>query len=472
MRNVASALAAVWLAAQSAPAHAAEPAADANADPMLERLIDDALASRPEYAQARNVVAAERERVPQAGALPDPTLTLGIQNDGFKSIEVGKMETSFYQIMVTQPFFWPGKRGLRTDIASGQVSLAEAQLERVRLGVEADVRRTYVDLLLVRDQLELLQRLETLWKQSEGLAKARYAVGEAPQSDLLRAQLERTRLQQQRWALEVTERTRVQELNRVRGHPLDEPIATTRHLADLPDPVLPSREEAVTDAEARSPELAQARATVRLADQRSALARREQYPDLAVSAGVMPRGSLEPMWTLSVSVGLPIWSGRKQGRAVAENEARRQAEAQGEEAVRQLLRLRTQERIVQLETALKQNQLYRQALLVQSNAAVDSTMTQYKVGRVTFASVLEALSGYVADQAGYLESIAQAHRIAIAWREVSLDPVPVSGAALAVSIVPGAAMRGGRGKGGASAPPAAAAGGAPSGSAPGMSGGM
>ena len=60
---------------------------------------------------------AERERVPQAGALPDPVLSLGIQNDGFDEIMIGKMETSFYQVMLSQGLPWPGKRGLRTDVA-------------------------------------------------------------------------------------------------------------------------------------------------------------------------------------------------------------------------------------------------------------------------------------------------------------------------------------------------------------------
>jgi outer membrane protein TolC len=468
MRNVTSVLLLIVTGVHPRFAAAGEPQTPFDGDPLLDRLVGEAVEKKPEYAQARSAVAAERERVPQAGALPDPTLTLGIQNDGFSSIQVGKMETSFYQIAVTQPFYWPGKRGLQTGIASRQVGVAEAQLERVRLGVEADVRRAYLDLLLARDQLQLLERLELLWKQSEELAKARYTVGEGPQSDLLRAQLERTRLRQQRWDLELSERNRVQELNRLRSRPLDEPIATTRHLADIADPPSPKLEDALADADAKSPELMEARASVRLADERSALARRERYPDFAVSAGVMPRGSLDPMWALSVSVGLPIWSGRKQGRAVVESEAREQGEKQGEESIRQVLRLRTEQRAAQLETALKQNQLYRQMLLVQSDAAVESTMSQYKVGRVTFASVLEALSGYLADQAGYLESIAQAHRLAIAERELSLDPSGLGGG-LAVRKVPGASMGGARAKGGASAPAEApASGGAPSGTSGGM----
>jgi len=51
----------------------------------------------PSWQQARAEVKAERERAPQVGALPDPMLQLGVQNDGFTSWEVGQMETATTQ---------------------------------------------------------------------------------------------------------------------------------------------------------------------------------------------------------------------------------------------------------------------------------------------------------------------------------------------------------------------------------------
>src|SRR5262245_58943301 len=104
-------------------------ASGGNADPV-ERLVAEALEKSPQYAQARASLEAERQRVPQAGALPDPILSLGIQNDGFKSIEVGKMETSWYTVMASQAFPWFGKRGLRKDLATLQARQAEADLAR------------------------------------------------------------------------------------------------------------------------------------------------------------------------------------------------------------------------------------------------------------------------------------------------------------------------------------------------------
>lgn len=456
--------------AEPAAASPSTAAPELPVDAALAGFIREALEQRPEVRQAEATLRAERERVPQAGALPDPTLTLGIQNDGFQGIQVGKMETSYYQAMITQPLPWPGKRALRSQLADRQAAQADAQRGRIRLTVEADVRRAYVELLLVRDQLALLSRQESLWEQSEGLARARYQVGAGPQSDLLRAQLERTRLRQQRLALEAGERTRLQALNRLRGRPLAEPIAGGARLGELADPALRSSADALADAESRSPELRLAQLSAEAAEKRTALAERERWPDLAVSAGVMPRGSLEPMWTLSVSVGLPVWSGSKQSRAVAESRARLDAEGQGAEAILQILRERTEERQVLLDAALRTLRLYREGLLVQSEATSESTLSQYKVGRVTFASVLEALNGFVADRASFLEAQAQAHRIAIAQWELSLDPPP--GAAPSMGAGAGGAVPGARAMGGGAAKGGMAGGAAAEPAAPAASGGM
>jgi outer membrane protein TolC len=434
-------------------------------DPELEAVVREVRDKSPEVARARAAARAEAQRVPQVGALPDPVLSLGIQNDGFRAIQIGKMESSFWQVMATQPFPWPGKRGAREELARTQARGSEAQRERVELSTTAEVERAWVDLLLVRGQLELQSRLEALWKEAEAVARARYEVGATPQSDLVRAQLERTRLQQQRIGLLVAERQRVQTLNRLRVHPLEEPIATRRGLPDLADPSLPTPEEASADAERRSPDLALAALGAQAAERRVELARRERYPDLSVTAAVMPRGQLEPMWAASVAISLPIFSGRKQSRAVDESLDRRESEDQGAEAIRQVVRLRAQERQALLAASLQTNRIYRGGLLVQSEASVQSTLGQYRVGKVTFASVLEALRGRIADEASYLESLAQAQRIAIAAREVSLDPPGGMGGGLASGAVPGGRGTGGGGAGkaaassGGAAAPAAESGG-------------
>jgi hypothetical protein len=145
------------------------------------------------------------------------------------------------------------------------------------------------------------------------------------------------------------------------------------------------------------------------------------------------------MWQAGVAFNVPVWSLDKQSHVMAENHARGQSARGGAEALRQLLALRVRERLEALGALVEANRLYRSGLLVQSETTVSSTLLQYQVGRVSFASVMEALSGYLSDVNGFLESIAAVHRITIAQREVSLDaPGGTGGAVMGAASIPGA----------------------------------
>ncbi len=427
-------------------------------DSTLAQLLAEALEGRPELRQAEAQVRAARERVPQAGALPDPVLQVGIQNDGFDGLMIGEMEGSYVSIMASQALPFPGKRALRTEVAQLGATAASTQVARARLSIEAEVRRGYLDLLLVRERLVLLDRLQALWKQSADMARIRYETGEGAQSDLLRAQLELNRLRQRQLALRAEERTRVQTLNRLSGRPLDAPLPTTTRVRDVGVPEPGDLEAAEKDALARSPELAEQRALVAQAEQQVALARRERLPDFTVSAGVMPRGGdFPPMWQANVGVNLPVFSGRKQNRAVAESSAQAEASTRATEALEQVLRLRVRERLIALTALRDTAAIYRDGLLTQSAATAESTLTQYRVGRASFASVLEANTGIIRDEEDYLRTLVEAQRLAIAQAEVSLEPVASLGGGQAASGMPGTG----------STPSAPARGAASTGSAPG-----
>ncbi|HEY6877118.1 MAG TPA: TolC family protein [Polyangiales bacterium] len=408
-------------------------------DPVLARLIEESLAVRPELARVRATARAERERVRQASALPDPMLQVGVQNDTFTDWNVGKMETSWYAVMASQTFPGPGKRRLRNDVAQLSADQADANVARVSLSTEAEVRRAYLGLVLARERLALLLRLEAIWQKSAGIAHARYEAGQGAQSDVLRAQLELNRIRQRRWSLQADIDSASQTLNRLRGRALDEPIVPGLELEAWPLPEVRELEVSQRDATQRSPELAAARVGVRQAERGIDLAHKSYLPDLTVSAGVMPRGgAFPPMWLLNVGGTVPVFAGSKQDRALAESEARAAASRYDVEALEQILRLRAAQRRTALASTLEIVRLYREGLLVQSEATAESTLAQYEVGRVTFASVLEANAGFIADRDGYLQAIAQAQGLQIDGMEVSLANVPsIAGAQMGTTAMPG-----------------------------------
>lgn len=407
-------------------------------DGVLAALLRDAMAHNSELEAAREQVHAARQRAPQVSNLPDPMVSLGYQNDGFTSLPWGTMPTTYFALMVTQSIPYPGKREARVKAADAGVALAQARIARLTRSLEADVARGYVGLLLARGQLRLLEAQDALWKKAEALARTRYEVGQGSQTDVLRAQLQRTRLRQAQVAAQTEVQTRRIELNRLALRPLDADIATTQRLEDLPLPTpLP---DAVTMTLQQSPDLALAELAVEQAGRRVELAQIESKPDLAVTAGVMPRGRLEPMWQLALSTSLPLHAGVRREHAVAEGQHQRAAGAQAALGLGQTLAWRTQERQMQLAAALETCKLYK-VLLAQSEATLRSSLSQYGVGRLPFAAVLEAMGGQLGDEGAYLGALAQAQSLGIAMTE--MDPGPTravnSAGAMAATSMPGAA---------------------------------
>jgi outer membrane protein TolC len=419
-------------------------------DAVLTELIAQSLAARPELAQARALERAERERAPQVTAHADPMLAVGIQNDGFTSWQVGKMETSFLSIMASQTLPWPGKRALRGEVATLAAKASGQVVARLLLATEAEVRRGYLALMVARERLGLLDELEAVWERSAAVARFRAESGQGAQADVLRAQLELNRMKTRRWALQAEVATAIAGLNRLRGHRLDELITPPRRLAELALPVAPvtgADGPALADAVARSPELAVAALATTSAAQATALAGKATLPDLTVSVGLMVRGTdLPPMWLATIGGPLPIFGEGRKAHAVAEGEARQAAAAAGAQAVRELIGLRVVQRRTALAATLATIGLYQGGLLIQSAATADSTLSQYQVGKLGFASVLEANAGLIADREGYLYALAQAHGLAIDAAEVNLGPsAPGAGGAPASG---GPAMGGGGGEAG------------------------
>jgi len=68
---------------------ASTPAANLSSDPILTQLIAQSLAARPEIASAKATVQAERERIPQAGVMPDPMLQLEFRMTDLPALKSG-----------------------------------------------------------------------------------------------------------------------------------------------------------------------------------------------------------------------------------------------------------------------------------------------------------------------------------------------------------------------------------------------
>jgi cobalt-zinc-cadmium efflux system outer membrane protein len=388
-------------------------------DPQLSALIDEALDRNPAIQAASASADAARSRPDQAAALPDPTLSIAYTNDGW-SPSLGAQEMTTLAFMWSQAIPGPGRRHLRGEVRRAEARSAAQEIERAKLGTIAAVRRAYYGLMLARELLALGREQQTLWTEVEQSARSRYGVGLGTQYDVLRAQVEATRMRESLIDQEAEIAVRTAELNRLVGRPLDAEVQTAAHLELRPlDRALSAL---VAEGERVSPELNAAASGIERAQVAVRLAQRERRPELSVQAGYMNRGGLDPMWQAGASFSLP--RGKKGAAALAEATAETRAADARRASLGLDLRLRTEERVARARAVEQIAGLYAEGVVPQGQAALEAALASYETGKLPFLTVLDALNQLYADRAAYLRQVARHESLKAALDEWSLDPTP------------------------------------------------
>jgi outer membrane protein TolC len=378
-------------------------------------------------------------RVGAARALPDPMVSATWTNDGWAP-SVGSMPMTTLGFMVSQSLPYAGKRQLRADLASSEARQAEPPLARLRLGIEAAVTRAYYGLLEARELLSLTEEQRALWSDVEAATRTRYAIGQGAQQDVLRVQVEVTRIEQRAIEQASEIELRVSELNRLLARSADTPIETPARLTLRP--ITGSVQDAIERARAISPELDAARRGIETEQAALALARREFKPDFTVQGSYMNRGGLAPVWLAGVGINVPLNKSVRQA-AVADAEIRSKGGAHILDAVDLQLRYRTRERFTRARTAEKIVDLYDQGIVLQDRMTVEAAVVNYQSGKVPFVSVLEAMTSLYADRWTRVGLVADHARLIASLDEASLDATPDMSVAAPTGAARGLGQTGG-----------------------------
>jgi outer membrane protein, heavy metal efflux system len=402
-------------------------------DPQLDALVAEALMNAPETTAAQASVEAAQRRIVPARTLADPFVSTTYQNDG-RNLSLGSAEGSFVGLMASQSIPWPGKLRLAGDIATSEAREIESgTLGRTALTIEARVRNAWYDILLARSIDRIIEDRRNAASQIEASVRERYAAGLAEQQDVLRAQVELVRIDEQKATQAAVVASRLAELNRLVGAPQDRAISTPDGLPE--DATFPALADLISAAAARSPELAASLQGIETGRIRADLARRNFLPDFNVNAGSMYRGSFEmgPMWQVGVGISIPLWIERRQQNQLAEAQAVVRGRTAESDAVARELELRTRERALQLDAALKITALYRDKVLPLDELSLESALASYQAGKLPFITILDALNTLYSDRAIYAGRLAESAKWRVAIDEASLQPTAMSGAPSMVS---------------------------------------
>lgn len=415
-RSVGAVIVGAWLVAGGSVA-AQERSSAPPDDPVLQTLIDEALARHPGIQAVHSTIAAAGTRAEQARAYPNSMVSTTFTNDGWVP-SLGSMPMTTLGFMVSQELPYSGKRDLRASLATAEARQLEPSMTRVRLSIEASVKRAYYALLLARELQTLIDEQRIVWRQVESVVRTRYAIGQGAQPDVLRAQTELARVEQRAIEQATEVRVRLAELNQLRARPLDTPIVTALRLSLRA--LEGSAEDAVRKAMAISPELEGVRRSIDTDRAALEVARRAFKPDFTVQGGYMNRGGLDPMWVAGFGVSWPI-SKKARESAVAEAEIRARGDGHVEEAMALQLAYRTQERFARAQSAEQLVTLYDRSVIVQDELTLQSAIANYQTDKVPFVSILEAVTTLYADRWARATLIADHTRLRVSLDEAALE---------------------------------------------------
>lgn len=267
--------------------------------------------------------------------------------------------------------------------------------------LRAEVKKAYYDLWQVHQNLLIYSRERELAAQFAAIAEKKYAVGQVSQPDVLRAQVELTRL-----ITRVTTETLKLEDERASlnellsrppeaplGVPQDAPIPTMKQtLAELTELTLKTRPEITAKAVAID------RATTALA-----LAQKAYFPDFEVYVERFFNAGRRDGVGVVFSATIPLAYREKYDAGVAEARARMSASKADLRAAQDTALAAVKRALVRTQITAELVNLFSYTHIPQAEQALDSSRISYQTGKVDFLLLIDSLR--VVEQA-HLEHIA------------------------------------------------------------------
>lgn len=381
----------------------------------LKDLILEVERNNPEIAAAERGYTAATHVARQVSALPDTQVTLQQFSVGSPRPFAGYTNSEFAYIGLgaSQEIPYPGKRGLRGQVANREADVRHVQIESVRRAVTNKLKSAYFRLAYLQQTLSVLERNDQVLKDVEQIVESRYRVGQGNQQEVLKAQLQHTKILQE-ITMHHREVGQLQaQVKQILNRPQDSPDIQTEPLSERT--LTYSASDLLSLAKQQNPDVQAQQAMLVKTESQVDLAKKEFRPDFAVQYMYQNTDrKFRDYYMASFSVTLPNRGRRKAELAEAEA-SRDQANKQLEAEIQQRL-AQVQDQYVVAQTSAEQLKIYKEGLIPQSEATFRSALAAYQANRQDFQTLLSSFLDVLSLQIEYERELAD-HESALAQLE-------------------------------------------------------
>ncbi len=360
--------------------------------PVLSDYLAYAALHNPGLEAAFNRWKAALEKIPQATSLPDPRFSYAYF---IQEVET-RVGPQRQKLALSQTFPWFGKLSLRGDIAFQASEMERQKYEAAKLKLFYRVKSAYAEYYYLAKAISITRENLSLMKYLESVARNNYSAGLASYSDVVKAQVEISKLED-----------RIETLRELRGPIMAKLNAAMNRpeRAPLPWPEsLPFRNISISEKQLfswlknKNPALKAKEFEISREQAAVNLAKKSYFPDItlgvewidtdeALKSGTKDSGK-DPVIAM-VSVNIPIWHGKYRAEK-REAEARYRAAQKEHQNIENNLVSEAKMVLYRIEDSQRKIGLYRDTLIPQTKEALDVSLQSFKAGEATFLDIIDA----------------------------------------------------------------------------------
>lgn len=333
----------------------------------LQSYIDYALKGNPRIKAVKSDIEAQRKQITIASSLPDPMVMSKIGASGVSGIGA------------SQRIPFPTKILAKKKAAQDLLLKEEAKLEQVRSEVVSAVTDAYSDLYSTERMMSILEENMELLRFLEESARVKYTAGKAPQSELVKLQIELARVEDELRSMALdadSHRRRLAALLNVEN--LTE-VDLVSSVTIPKSKVKGSGEDIMHAAVSGNYKLDMMKRELDAAEEMVSIAKQWYLPDFQVSGEYMGSGGMGDSWSLGVNVEVPLWFNKNEAEIDKANEMVQSMRSSLED-MENSVRSQTRIHINHLNDARRKMKLYTDALIPQARQVVELTQTEYRSG--------------------------------------------------------------------------------------------
>lgn len=381
----------------------------------LDMALGIAVQNNPGLAEMRARSDAMAAIPSQVGTLPDPMISFNALNFPVDTFDIDQENMTQLQTGLSQTIPFPGKLALREEGAEHEAEAANHNVTETRWFLLRDVKKTWWTIFYLDHALEIISANQDLLRQFVQIAQTKYQVGEGLQQDVLLAQLELSKLLDNKLSLQAArDRVRAQLnalLDRSAEQQINMPAIVLEQL-----PTLRAEAELFQYAEDYRALLASQRESINAAQSRLDLAKKDFYPDFNVGAFYsvrddMPSGpERADFLSLRLSMNLPIFTDTKQQKAV---------DQRNKELLQRKFNLRDKWNRVRAEISTaysyyqkssQQVELFKSGIIPQARQTVASMLAGYQVDKVDFLNLVRSQITLYNYETQYWKAVTEANQ--------------------------------------------------------------